>query len=468
MSTSKIVEVKDLKLDLKNFRTTAQKTENAEITALSVIAEDYFWGLAESLLVDGYIGTENIVVQKATTKTGTVLIVKEGNRRVAILKILLGLAKPKDLRIPDSVALKFAKVDIDWKKNNSTVPCLIFTEIEDAKVDRIVSLTHGTNEKAKRKDWNSVAHARHNREKKNAKELGLTLLEVYLDKGTNLTTEQQRLWAGDFSLSVLNDALSKISERFGLSSEDLISKYAIGKLKNKQKLEAILLDIGLKALGFPQLRSNDDVFETRYDLSIPKKASSQVPDDTPTTGSASKGSSTTAALPATPPASKKSSGVKSLPWTDPKAIQRWFKQFHPTGNGREKLMVLVDEARTLSVEKHPHAFCFLVRCMFEISAKLYCNDNKLAAGAPKTSKNGVDRNLKDILDDICTFQVGNPPDKAKQKELHSAMVILAKPDSFLSVTSMNQLIHNTVFVTDASNIGKLFGNVSPLLLSMNE
>lgn len=471
MSTSKIVPVKDLRLDLANFRTTAQKNENAEIVALSVIAEDYFWGLAESLLTDGYIGTENIVVQKVVRKNESVLEVKEGNRRIAILKILLGLAKPKDLRIPDGLSEKIAKVSPAWKTANSQVPCLIFSESDNAKVDRIVSLTHGTAEKAKRKDWNSVAHARHNREKKKTKELGLCLLEAYLLKGTNLTPDQKRLWAGDYSLTVLDEALPKIAERFSISSEDLVSHYEKGTLKNKSKLDAVLLDIGLKTLGFPQIRGSEDVFETRYSLA-PKKSSNAGATATGNppqpSGRSTKSGPTITAAPLPTTGSKKFASVTALPWTDPKAITRWFKSFHPKGKGREKLMVLVDEARSMNIEKHPHAFCFLVRCMFEISAKLYCEDNKNVTGAPKTTKNGNDRNLKDILDEICKFQVGTPPDKTKQKQLHSAMVVLGNPNSILSVTSMNQLIHNPVFVTDAASIGKLFGNVSTLLLSMNE
>jgi hypothetical protein len=50
-----------------------------------------------------------------------------------------------------------------------------------------------------------------------------------------------------------------------------------------------------------------------------------------------------------------------------------------------------------------------------------------------------------------------------KKELHGAIAELAKPEGFLSVTSMNQLVHNPKFIVDESHISNLFTNVVPLL-----
>ena len=50
------------------------------------MSPDSFWALTESLLADGYHPTENIIVTKKSSKD---LTVKEGNRRIAALKIIL-------------------------------------------------------------------------------------------------------------------------------------------------------------------------------------------------------------------------------------------------------------------------------------------------------------------------------------------------------------------------------------------
>lgn len=80
------VSVEELKLDLNNFRTVPQSKETTAVHTMISIAPDRFWALAESLLDDGYLPTENIIVLKA----GEDLVVKEGNRRIGALKLIFG------------------------------------------------------------------------------------------------------------------------------------------------------------------------------------------------------------------------------------------------------------------------------------------------------------------------------------------------------------------------------------------
>jgi hypothetical protein len=142
--------------------------------------------------------------------------------------------------------------------------------------------------------------------------------------------------------------------------------------------------------------------------------------------------------------------------------------FHPVGKGREKLATLLAESRTLKLDKQPHAFCFLLRSMFEISAKAYCADHAGKLGAPTAAKpTGEDRTLADILNDIERHLTNAGTDRAMVKQLHGAMAELRKPNGFLSVTSMNQLIHNPRFSVHETHISTLFGNVFPLLEAMN-
>ena len=83
MPTIKRIEVKNLKLDLKNFRTVVQTSEHKAIHAIVAINPDWFWALVDSLLDDGYHPTENILVLKHG-RDSTDLTVKEGNRRVGV------------------------------------------------------------------------------------------------------------------------------------------------------------------------------------------------------------------------------------------------------------------------------------------------------------------------------------------------------------------------------------------------
>lgn len=152
---------------------------------------------------------------------------------------------------------------------------------------------------------------------------------------------------------------------------------------------------------------------------------------------------------------------------DPKAVRRVLKSFSPKGNNREKVVTLRNEALKLNLSDNPIAFCFLLRSMFEISAKAYCEDQK-ANGGPSITKSGQDRALVDVLRDISIYLTKQNTDRAMMKKIHGAMTELGKPESILSVASMNQLVHNPSFSVTAGDISVLFANIFSLLEIMNQ
>lgn len=106
--------------------------------------------------------------------------------------------------------------------------------------------------------------------------------------------------------------------------------------------------------------------------------------------------------------------------------------------------------------------------MFEISAKAYCADCAPSSGPTYLNKNGNSKRLADILKEIQIHMANNNNDKEKMKELHGAITEIAKSEGLLSVTSMNQLVHNPSFSIQPNDISILFGNVFPLLEEMNK
>jgi hypothetical protein len=174
----KKVKVAELSLDLKNYRTVPQPNEVEATKAMIAVSPSYFWGLADSLLRDGYLPTENIVVLRIEQPPE--MRVKEGNRRIAILKLAFGLIDWDQVGIPDAIRDQLISLDAKWKRNNRTVPCTVFEPAEADAADRVVTLAHGKGEKAGRDAWNAVARARHNRDINGAQEPALDLLETYL------------------------------------------------------------------------------------------------------------------------------------------------------------------------------------------------------------------------------------------------------------------------------------------------
>lgn len=439
------LKVEDLNLDLRNFRTIPQKNEEAALDTMVSIAPVRFWALCESLLESGYLPTENIIVLK--TKTGEE-VVKEGNRRIGALKLILGCLKLANHAVPNGISESIKNISESWKKANSSVPCAIYDYTEESLVDKIVTLAHGKGEKAGRDNWTSVAKARHNRDKNSANEYGLDLLEKYLKHGRNLTATEKESWSGDYPLTVLDDVMGRIASRVGLtSSKELAVQYP--SVSFKKNIEEILKDIGEERITFGTTRDKIMDFIATYGIPLPASPKS--------TGgkSAKNGSGIRLGR----------KGIKAVSANDPRSVIRALRNFHPRGKGRDKIVTLLEEALSLRIDKHPHAFCFLLRAMFELSAKAYCSDNRIST---KDKKKGSDKTLADVLGSVTAHILhGKKASDPLTKKLHGATTQLKKKEGILSVTSMNQLIHNPDFMVDDAHICMVFTNIFPLLIEMN-
>jgi hypothetical protein len=344
-------------------------------------------------------------------------------------------------------------------------------------VDRIVTRIHGKGDQAGRSGWTAVARARHNRDANHKPEPGLDLLERYLAEGRNVTMHQKEEWAADYPVTVLDDAMKRVALRLGAASApDLAKRYPM--IQGREALETILRGIGRREIGFAHVRSA--TFGDDYGLPL-------APAPVPGAGGANQGGGAVA-VPAGQP-SKEASGEASVPaaspaadqatnqaaatrkpparaTNDPRAVKQALRRFTPRGFNREKLATLLNEAKSLDIVKTPNAFCFLLRSMFEISAKAYCTDHA-PSGLATVKADGSDRKLKDILSDIADHLTRGNKDKAMVKELTGAKTELGRADSILSVTSLNQLVHNPSYTITGDHISTVFMNVFPLLRAMS-
>ena len=468
MPVVKKLPVGTLTLDPKNFRHMPQRTEEKALHAMVALKTEYFWALARRILKNGYIEIENIVVLKAKDDDGH--LVKEGNRRVAIVKLGLGLLKGRDLEIPQDVADKLSALDETWRTNNSEVPCLIFPASEEAAADEIVDLTHGKGEKAGRLDWNAVATARHNRAR-GSNEQALDLLESYIRQGKNLSEDEKEQWAADYPLTILHNALNVLDTRLGMKSpRELVDTYP--KLPQyRSALDDIMRDIGREKISTDRVR--DPNFAVDYGIPLLTPPANAPAAGTGTTPGAAMTTTLAVTVPTgTAPAKK----VKAVASNTQTSVRRALRKFEPAGPSRDKIVTLKIEASKLSLEDHPHSFCFILRTLFELSAKAYCADHKGSGGPKYRDISGADRPLIDVLDEIYKHMVAakaaasatRKPDKGWVRDLHGAMTELKRSNSLFSITSLNQLVHSTTFTMTESHICSVFTNVFPMLEEMNK
>lgn len=463
MPKNQSLPVKELSLDLHNFRTVPQASESKAIHGMIVVKPEWFWALMESLIEDGYLPTENILILNVDGK----MVVKEGNRRIAAMKLIHGTAKLTGIDLPPELEEALKKLPASWKTDNAEVPCTVYQAKESAIVDRIVTLTHGKGEKAGRDKWEAVARARHNRDINKESEPALDLLEKYLKSGENITAAQKERWGGVYPLSVLEEAIKKIAPRFKLNSaRELADIYP--KIKDKAALETVLLDIGLGKITFETMRHKNALDEYGLPNLPPPPAPPQpTPGGSPPPPSAGSGGSPPPPTPPPAPAPPGDGGKPAaVPLNSAKSVMRELRKFKPAGKNRDKVVTLRDEALNLKLDRNPLAFCFVLRSMFEISAKAYCKDH--APNGPKVlGADGRDRPLVDVLRDIVAHLKKNNTSQQFLKDLHGAITEMAKASGLLSINSMNALVHHPKFTTTESNICSTFHHIFPLLEAMN-
>ncbi len=458
MAINKNIEIKKLKLDLQNYRTVSQASETDATSAMIALKPEYFWALTESILTDGYHATENLIV----LKEGRSLCVKEGNRRVAAMKIIFGLLPEDSIQLPSHLQTAIANLDNEWKLKNKAVPCMLYDASEKDAVATIIALTHAKGEKAGRDHWSAVARARYKRDEQGGNEPGLDLLEAYLQQGKNLSKQQAERWGGDYPLTNLNDAIPKVASRCGASSSRELAD-AYPRVQNRQALEDIIRDIGLKTITHIDIRLKGDKEFGESMYGLPKLEEEKETSD----GTSTKSQKKVAKKVVKKATKKKSKGTAASSISDPRTVKAALRNLVPIGKNREKVVTLLNEANALSLKKNPLAFCFILRSMFEISAKAYCSDHQSDPKGPRADKKGRERPLSDVLRDITNHLTHDNSDREKVKKLHGAIAALNQPSGFLSVTSLNQLVHNPKFTVDESHICVLFGNIFPLLEEMN-
>ena len=486
MPENKYISIKDISLDLNNYRTVPQKSEEDAINAMIAIKPERFYAVVESIIEDGYLPTENLIILDDKGYT-----VKEGNRRTAALKLIHGIHPKENFNIPESLKTLIDGVDGNWIKDNTKIPCSIYSLKEKDKVDKIVNLTHAKGEKASRDPWTSVAKARQNRNEKNASEPALDMLEKYLDNGKNVTHQQKERWSGDYPLTVLDEALRSIIDRIGYKSLSvLVSAYP--KIKLRSDIEDIIRDIGLQVFGFKEIRSKTNDFAANYNIPLLQNQSKSGQSDSSnssTTTQNSSSSTTTQSSSNTSNSFKQdqsststnqvstsnsagrqsnqnSNKSKAYPIHDQRTVTQTLKRFNPKGTNRQKLVTLRDELKKLKVKDNPIAFCFLLRSMFEISATIYSKENSIPTAKTKNDKT-THNTLKQQLSAVTIHLTSNNSNQGMVKVLHGANSELGKPTGLLSVTSMNQLVHHPSFSIAPYDIFTLFNNVYPLLEAMN-
>lgn len=482
MAKTLTIEVKKLSLDLKNYRTIEQLDELSAVISMKSINHRKLYGLLEGIIDDGFSPLENILV----LKQGDKYIVKEGNRRVACLKMILGLINPNLVGLPPNIIEKISAIDDVKRKSYRKVSCLVHEETESAEVNRLIALVHGKGEEASRDDWTSIARARHNRDQNDGTEVGLDLLEKFLNNEPKISDNQKNRWPGDYGVTILNEALRIIQPKTTYSSAlEIVEKYP--NIYFKGLLDELIIKIGLKQIGFQEVRAinfTDEIGLDSLKITLEKAIDEKTENSTNDLKVISKTEKNitpkvdekinpivqqnnlnvenpTLNLVTTNIASRKV--PKSFPVDDVRSVKNRLKTFIPTRENRDKVLTIKKEMLSLNIENNPLAFTLLLRSMLEISAKLFAKENSISTKKP----NGFDKSLEELVKEIYNKLISIDKSEDFKKSLYSAKAEITGETGILSITSMNQLVHNKNFMVTSQQVSIGFSNIFPLLQQLN-
>ncbi len=153
----------------------------------------------------------------------------------------------------------------------------------------------------------------------------------------------------------------------------------------------------------------------------------------------------------------------AYPCNDPRSINQLLRKFQPKGKYRHKVVLLIEELRTINIAVQSQAFCMLLRSVMELSAKAYSLEHEIQI----VKENGREKPLVDLLRDVVAHIEVHNAYYARLKLLHGIFVELKRKDGILSLPSMNQVVHNLHFSIAVGDICRYFNNIFPLLKAMN-
>ena len=459
------LRITELSLDLSNFRTQPQLNEKDAIDTMISTSPDNYWSLFNSILEKGYFGVENLIVIRNNDK----YIVKEGNRRVSVLKIIYGLVP--DFNLEHFYLEKIKNLSQQWLDINNLLPCIVYESNEIDKVNEQISLIHGKAEKASRDTWKAIAKARFSRNINKKEELGLDLFDKYLINNFEISDNQKKKWSGVFPITILDEVLPKITSFLNYSNiKQLITDYP---KKNNELIDSIIFDIGNGLLSFQDIRNNDFLKSDKYFQLATINYFSDGGVKTDIKQDVTSSDMSEAVIHSSSPHNntakqeKKKRSPQTQSLSDQRSVRRILRNFRPYGLGNEKVVTLRDEMLQLDIAKNPLAFCFLLRSMIEISLKVFSQNTPNSFSVEEVSNKGktYSRELGKIIEDAISYFVKK--DASNQKKLHPANVVLGNDNSILSVTSLNQLIHNPNFSISSVDICIGFHNIFPLIELLN-
>lgn len=421
---SKSLKTDDVLLDLENPR-ISRSTSQRE--ALQKIIEDQdvkLVALAESVTEDGLNPMDRLLVIKTEGEPGKWTVI-EGNRRLAALKILSNPAVLAGIEVRPAVQKRFEALAHGWDRSITKLDCF---ELESrAEGATWIKQRHtGENEGRGIVDWGGVASARFR-----GNDPALQALDLVLKHGS-LTDEEKVGIESRFPITTLDRLLSTPAVRsaLGLSIQDQKLHTALPPEEVIKPLIRIVRDLTNKSINVTDLKKKEQqvAYVGKFGTDLPDLAK---------------------AIGVTKPIDgMNADDFKPEPKPKPKSpakVPPARKTLIPKGCNlgvtNAKILEIVKELRSLSLQDSPHAISVLFRVFLEQSVDDYLTRNGSSLNNPRGG-GAKFKTLRDkVTEAVSVMETAGTP----KKDLDGVSKGIADTSSPLCAETLNNYVHNRFY-----------------------
>lgn len=253
MSKIKYLKVSSLRLHDENPRLkdrTPGRTQKQLAKELIHYKIKNFRELMKSIR-EGYTDANVITVEKVKNR----YIVKDGNRRTTILKLLHGHLSPDGLDLPSDCINMINSIDATWKQKYDTVPCWQANTSEEE--NQYIEREHVSSIPASTSDWGIIQRTIKKGPSSPLWYHAQLALKFQKNSHLPIDSKYKEKWESDYPLTLLQEAFNKgLTEVLGMSIEEVEKKYPSNiPLELKISLDHLFYDLGIEKN--PKLHEND-------------------------------------------------------------------------------------------------------------------------------------------------------------------------------------------------------------------
>ncbi len=443
------LKIEDLVLDHENPRIPAAVGQQDALQKVIRDQKGKLVVLAESIVEHGLNPMDRLLVLRLNQKPER-FISLEGNRRIAVFKILTNPAVMSGLDMPSSMKRSFESLAKKFKK--ATVePISCFEMGARSAAKYWLDLRHNIgHDGAGTEDWKSLAKRR----AEGTAPVVLQALDLVTERA-GLSADERNTITESFPTSTLERLLENQSVRreLGLEVKDGILTTKLPADEVAKPLKKIVLDLASKRVRVNRLMKTDDMLDyLRTDL-----GKVYLPDMSKTR----KTERALGQIPVSEFSKVRSRGRRKLDPSDRKEVVPRNCKLNVTQN---RIADIYKELRTLKLDNAPNSIAVLLRVFLELSVDYFLLKHGSTLdftppGAPRARWKTLDSKLAEVVN----MMVSNGVSQAKFKAISHAVTAKSSP---MNTDLLHNYVHDQYQTPTPRDLVAAWNHAQPLFESI--